>query len=283
MNRFIILWAGFCLFLTLADAQEIMEVEGAIKIHTSDKDFPDKGTIRFNPDTNDFEGWNGAFWTSLTGLQFEYIGQVTDADGNVYPTVKIGDQEWMARNLRTTTYHDRNRTPIPFIGHGSRQNDVWRSQMDGAYTFYDTASSAYTSWSIEEFGHLYNWFAVVDSKNLCPVGWRAPSNSDWLELLDNYGGFAIAGGNLKQMGFTNWQLPNLGADNLSGFTGIPSGARFDGFSSIGMSGWWWSTSGTSQPGLENEALRFKLSHDSEEVSSVFSNKLNGYAVRCLKN
>ena len=279
----IILTAITLLQIVFLSAQEIMEIEGAIRIESSDEELPQKGTIRFNPETNDFEGWNGAFWTSLTGLQFEYIGQVTDADGNVYPTVKIGDQEWMARNLRTTTYHDRNRTPIPFVGHDPKDDNDWSSLSDDAYSYFDTSGTEYQAWSIEQFGNLYNWFAVVDSRNLCPVGWRIPSSQDWLDLINNNGGTNSAGGSLKMAGLAYWLAPNLGADNRSGFAGLPSGGRFGSFSFIGTAGLWWSSSGTTQPGLENEAIRLRLDHGTEEASLVFNTKQNGYSVRCVKD
>ena len=92
--------------------QERMEVEGAIVIKNSEDATPVPGTIRFNPTTNDFEGWNGSRWLSLTiGKQF---GQVTDMEGNVYRTVKIGTQEWMTENLRTRRY--RNNQLVTLTG-----------------------------------------------------------------------------------------------------------------------------------------------------------------------
>jgi hypothetical protein len=90
-----------------AYSQEKLEVEGAIIIKDSEDNNPAPGTMRFNPSTNDFEGWNGIFWASLTGNQYK-LGEMTDQEGNTYPTVIIGNQEWMAKNLRTTTYRNGN-------------------------------------------------------------------------------------------------------------------------------------------------------------------------------
>ena len=90
-------------FIEIGLCQEKMEIEGAIIINNSEDASPALGTIRFNSTTNDFEGWNSVAWVSLTGIQYE-IGEMTDQDGNTYPTVTIGTQEWMATNLRTTTY-----------------------------------------------------------------------------------------------------------------------------------------------------------------------------------
>ena len=150
-----------------AFSQEKMEVEGAIIIKDSEDPNPAQGTIRFNPTTNDFEGWNGLQWVSLTGFQYE-IGEMTDQDGNTYPTVIIGNQEWMAKNLRVTTYY--NGEDISLIGNDAAGDDVWNAANYGAYAVYDTTGTGYQSFDVNEFGYLYNWYMVNYGRGLCPTG-----------------------------------------------------------------------------------------------------------------
>jgi uncharacterized protein (TIGR02145 family) len=86
-------------------------------------------------------------------------GTVTDIDGNVYQTVKIGDQWWMADNLKVTHY--RNGEPIPNVTDGS----TWNSLDSGAYCNYDNDTGNVTT-----YGRLYNWYAVDDSRSIAPEG-----------------------------------------------------------------------------------------------------------------
>ena len=110
---------------------------------------------------------------------------VTDIDGNVYRTVKIGTQVWMAEKLKTTRY--RNGDPIPNV----TDNPQWISLKTGALCWYknDEANKA-------TYGSLYNWFAVADSRNIAPVGWHVPSDEEWTTLTTCLGGEFFAGGKL---------------------------------------------------------------------------------------
>ncbi len=95
-------------------------------------------------------------------------GTMTDQDGNVYKTVTIGTQTWMAENLRTTTYN--NGTTIPNI---TNVNE-WASLITGAYCNYNNTTSTDT---ITTYGRLYNWYAVNTGK-LAPDGWHVPTNEE---------------------------------------------------------------------------------------------------------
>ncbi|MCB0685764.1 MAG: fibrobacter succinogenes major paralogous domain-containing protein [Saprospiraceae bacterium] len=261
----------------ISSGQEKMEVEGAITIKDAKTETPVQGTIRFNPKNNDFEGWNGLFWASLTGFQFTNIGSVVDVDGNTYPTVKIGNQEWMAENLRTTRYHDVSHSSIPLISN----NISWVLTYSGAYCIYDTISSGYDAYLKERFGYLYNWYAVVDSRGLCPTGWHIPSSSDWNTLFNAVGGSSQAGGRLKESGLNHWNSPNYGATNSSGYTALPAGERFastGSFLNIGIYSRWWSISLSN-----NEPLFFYVLSNDEFASGSTSDRRTGYPVRCLKN
>ena len=107
----------------------------------------------------------------LLSLSF---GIVTDIDGNVYETVLIGDQLWMAENLKTTKYRDGSEIP------NITNNQEWNDLSSGAYSDYDNNPT-----NSETYGRLYNWHTVDDYRGLCPEGWEEPSVSDW-HVLTNY-------------------------------------------------------------------------------------------------
>lgn len=121
---------------------------------------------------------------------------VIDIDGNSYRTVIIGNQEWMAQNLRTTTYNDG--TPI----YNAREFFDWEVCTTGAYVWYNNAISYK-----DTYGALYNWYAV-ETGRLCPDGWRVPSSEDWEELTDYLGGQAPAAQKMKARGTEHWLSPN---------------------------------------------------------------------------
>lgn len=94
-------------------------------------------------------------------------GTVTDIDGNVYQTIKIGNQWWMAKNLKVTHY--RNGEAIPNITNDSE----WINLSTGAYCAYNNDNG-----NIATYGLLYNWYTVVDSRNIAPSGWHVPTDDE---------------------------------------------------------------------------------------------------------
>jgi uncharacterized protein (TIGR02145 family) len=148
-------------------------------------------------------------------------GTMSDNDGNTYKTIQIGTQTWMAEDLRTTKY--RNGDPIP--------------TLDNEFDWYQTSSDART-------GGLYNWFAVADSRNLCPAGWHVPSDGEWTTLENFLGGVSVAGGKMKTTtGWNDYNGQNGNGTNESGFSGLPGGYRGDNgtYFAIGNYGGWWSS------------------------------------------
>jgi len=147
----------------------------------------------------------------------EVVPAVTDIDGNVYHIVTIGTQVWMVENLKTTKFRDGSSIPNvtdaeEWVGHGELHS--------GAYCNYDnTAANSNT------YGSLYNWYAVVDERNICPTGWHIPSEAEWATLIAYLGGQDVAGGKMKEAGTAHWSTPNTGASNSSGFTALPGGSR----------------------------------------------------------
>lgn len=223
-------------------------------------------------------------------------GTVEDIDGNVYETVIIGGQEWMAENLKTTTYN--NGTPIVFPG--GNEND-WSANTTGAYAWVNNLES-----SKDVFGALYNHYAVTNAASVCPSGWRIPSNTDWTNLLDFLGAeYSLSnakelvggiGNRLKScrqvrspMGTgcatsinPRWQNhdTHYGFDDF-GFAGLPTGSRgVDGsyFQNTGFFGQFWSTT----PNGADEAFNYYLTYDNGSLFRGSSSRVTGYAIRCLR-
>jgi uncharacterized protein (TIGR02145 family) len=195
---------------------------------------------------------------------------VTDIDGNVYRTVMIGGQVWMAENLRVTHY--RNGDSIPNV----TDNSAWGSLTGGAYCGYDGDSS-----NVAAYGLLYNWYAVVDTRNIAPAGWHVASDAEWQTLADSLGGNALAGGKMKETGTAHWSTPNTGATNESGFTALPGGYRdYDGNSySIGYIGYFWSATEFNS----NFAWYRYLFYDLADINRFDYGKVAGFSVRCVKD
>jgi len=196
---------------------------------------------------------------------------VTDIDGNTYKTVKIGDQWWMAENLKVIHY--RNGDSIPNVTDATE----WSNLTIGAYCNYDNNVNNATT-----YGSLYNWYAVNDSRNIAPEGWHVPSNNEWQTLVDYLGGVLIAGGKMKETGTTHWNSPNTGANNESGFTALPGGYR-DGdgpYGEVGAYAYFWSsTEYDSDHALNGRSLGYSYSG----VGWGSSPKQYGFSIRCVRD
>jgi uncharacterized protein (TIGR02145 family) len=194
---------------------------------------------------------------------------MTDQQGNVYKTIVIGTQEWMAENLKTTIY--RNGNSIANI-----TNTQWAGFTSGAWASYNN-DSQYDC----PYGKLYNWYAVADSRNLCPTGWHVPANSEWTTLTEYIGGGSV-GGKMKTTGTQYWISPNFNATNESGFSGLPGGVRTDyqgPFGSFGLGGGWWSSSEFG----DYVAWSYGLSYNNGSIGGNTIFKEDGYSVRCLRD
>lgn len=196
---------------------------------------------------------------------------VTDIDGNVYPTVKIGEQEWMAKNLKTTKYS--NGEAINNV----TDNASWAGLSNGAFCWYnndyDNNGSVY--------GALYNWYAVADSRNICPTDWHVPSDAEWTILETHLGGYSVAGGKMKEAGTSHWANPNTGADNSSGFTALPGGFRYDDgtWNELGSGGYFYASSAHS----ETYAFAKFLNFSNTLLNGAAFDKRYGTSIRCIKN
>jgi len=189
---------------------------------------------------------------------------VKDIDGNVYKTVTIGTQVWMAEDLKTTKYNDG--TLIPYAS----DNNEWKS-YSAAYCYYD-----YDINNKEVYGILYNWY-TTNTARLCPVGWHVSTLSDWEKLIDYCGGWEIAGGKLKETDTIHWKAPNIGATNETGFTALGAGDRsWDGnFSNLRISVSWWC------PPRCGDIV--SIANDRTWVYVIESSAGRAYCVRCVKD
>ncbi len=194
-------------------------------------------------------------------------GIVTDVDGNVYKTIQIGTQIWMAENLQTTRLNDGSLIPLV------ADQSAWNQLTSPGHCFYNNDAS----YKIP-YGAYYNGYAVKTGI-LAPEGWHVPTVDDWYILFDYLGGSSIAGGKLKEAGTSHWQSPNEKATNESGFTALPGGWRENhSFVYFGSAAMWWSS--ISQG--ENELPQLYYGHGGAYM--ILANSLEkGHPVRCLKN
>jgi len=192
-------------------------------------------------------------------------------DGYNYSSIVLGNgQEWMAENLRSSSY--ANGDPIPNI----TDNTIWSNLTTGAWEHYN-----YDSLYDNPYGKLYNWYTVADPRNVCPTGWHVPSDAEWTVLSDYLGGEAVAGGKMKSTGTAYWLTPNTDATNESGFSSLPGGCRgFNGtFAYAGTHGWWWSSTEFDTDNAWGRAL----GHDGGSVGRCANYKASGFPVRCLRD
>jgi uncharacterized protein (TIGR02145 family) len=196
-------------------------------------------------------------------------GTMTDQEGNVYKTIVIGNQEWMAENLKTSTY--RNGDLIPNV----TDNEQWDGQLTGAWCNYNNDPQLECP-----YGKLYNWYTVFDSRNVCPIGWHVPNYLEWSVLFNSFGGQPLAGNKLKSIGSQFW-YSSQNVTNESGFSGVPSGSRNvgGGFSNIGAVGIWWGTSLVAS----DFAWNLYLDASSSYAGTSDGRFRQGFAIRCLKN
>ncbi len=208
---------------------------------------------------------------TTTEKMFANCGNVTDIDSNVYPSVTIGTQCWMQKNL--DVQHYSNGDPIPQI----TDSVLWKNLTTGAWCYYENNTE-----NGVVYGKLYNWYAVNDPRGLAPEGWRVSTNSDWT-ILTSYL-YTDVGNQLKFN--TGWNS-NFFATNSSGFRGLPGGMRQNsytippsgGYIYIGERGNWWNSTEKNN----QYAYSSFLGYDSSDVIYNSYPKTYGLSVRCVKN
>jgi uncharacterized protein (TIGR02145 family) len=191
-----------------------------------------------------------------------------DFDGNRYSAVEIGRMIWLGENLKTTHFSDGS--GISNI----TDNIEWADYNSPAYSWYNNDVT-----NKGKYGALYNWFAVRDSKGICPTGWHVPSDIAWTALSQELGGDLVSGGKLKQIGTENWIAPNTGATDEIGFSALPGGSRPSDFSDLGIFGRWWS----STIDLNFPIWTRTISYNNAQIGRYLLDPFQGMSVRCIKD
>ena len=179
---------------------------------------------------------------------------IADIDGNLYQSVKIGNQVWLASNLKTTKYSNGDVISSGIYVQGNDLNDA------------------------AIYGRLYTWTVAVDGRNVCPTGWHVPSEVEWNVLLSN----VISPADLKEQGLVHWFSPNTGATNSVSFTALPGG-YFDGSVTTGLqaiaSFWFKDEVGA----IYGRGFKLYYNNSPNPGDYVNSEKNTAFSVRCLKD
>jgi uncharacterized protein (TIGR02145 family) len=202
-------------------------------------------------------------------------------DGNIYKTVTIGKQVWMAENLKY----------LPSVVGPATGSETTPYYYVYGYDGTNLTEAKATT-NYKTYGVLFNWHAAMAGsasssanpsgvQGVCPAGWHLPSNEEWTQLTNYLGGESVAGGKLKETDTTHWNSPNTGATNETGFTALPSGNLGSNgtFVSIGYTGYWWSTTEDSTGGTWVRVVNYSYSN----VFRGDDPKELGFSVRCLKD
>ncbi len=206
---------------------------------------------------------------------------VIDFDGNIYQTVQIGNQTWMAENLKVTHFPDG--TEIPLVTNKTSWANLGDNDTQKAYCFYDNDENS-------EYGVLYTSAAAMNGagssrtnpsgiQGVCPDNWHLPSDMEWWELR-SYLGTATAAGKMKTVNY--WASPNTGATNESGFSALPGGDRRPDngvFRNLSYGGVWHTTYHKSATNI----LVINILYLNEDIKAYNLPKSGAYSVRCVKD
>ena len=216
---------------------------------------------------------------------------LNDIDGNSYDAVRIGNQIWMASNLRTTRYADGNAIPE---GQAESDTDPYRYTPDGDES------------NVAEYGYLYNWAAAMHGEasstanpsgvqGVCPDGWHVPSDAEWSQLsvyLGSHGRYVCSGygENIAKSLATDhgWEVStddecavgyDQSSNNTSGFSAFPAGCVVGSYCAYGYCAYFWSTTAYN----DHTAYTRTLGHDHADVYRSYKVKHGFFSVRCLRD
>jgi uncharacterized protein (TIGR02145 family) len=196
-----------------------------------------------------------------------FVQDIIDHNDKSAPSVTMGTQTWMKRDLCTSHY--QNGDTIAHVTDPGK----WSTINTGAYCEYNNTSQG-------DYGYLYNWMAVNDPRGLCPKGWHVPADEEWNTLINYFDGPDQAGGALKEPGTTHWIPPNWGAYNIVGYNALPGGMRdqYGGFGWLGEAGFWWSSSDT----YEGASTFIMITSDASVQNNHYTQR-QGHSVRCIRD
>ena len=211
---------------------------------------------------------------TVYGERFRFVASnpIADYDGNLYKTVKIGSQIWMAANLKTTHYADG--TEIPLV----TDNTAWSNLTTPAYSWYNNDEAA----NGNAYGALYNWH-TVGAGNVCPIGWHVPSYYEWRELKDFIAEDGLKGKDgMALKSDTGWYEGGNGIDTYC-FSALPGGIRNTDGIFEGIEGYcfWWSSTEWDANNLH--AWNSYVSYEHNYVNIVNPKKVSGYSIRCVRD
>lgn len=194
----------------------------------------------------------------------------------------IGTQTWMVENLKTTRYRNGDSIANVLVF------DKWPKLTTGAFTCWGRYLS-----TIDEFGLIYNWYAINDNRKIAPIGWHVPTDAEWKILIEFLGGTSVAGGKLKETGFKHWSIPSTRFDgnvppatNEWGFSAFGGGALAQWGNSNeyaigygGIYGFWWAANEYNAVDAWYTGMQYN------GIDTWISNnkKWEGLSVRCLKD
>ena len=257
------------------------DLEQCLNYETCQEDLDGDGVIGIN----DLMQLLSSFGTMCEDPEPETVeftcGDPMNYHGYDYATVQIGEQCWFAENLRSELYQNGDAIA------GQLTVADWTTTEEGASAVYGESDDCVnhsplidacdSAQALIEYGRLYNGYAVIDSRGLCPVDWSIPNNSSWQSLITLAGGASVAGGFLKAE--TGWSGSGSGINSF-GFAGKPGGDRnINGdFVESGHDGDWWTSSsnGTS-------VLVWEMYHLNSSINQLNGPLASGFSVRCLKD
>jgi uncharacterized protein (TIGR02145 family) len=199
---------------------------------------------------------------------------VTDVDGNSYRTIVIGNQTWMAENLKVK--HFNNGDIIPELS----DDPTWAGTSTGAWCSFNNSFNGNVVLNECPFGIIYNGYVVSDNRLVCPIGWHIPNDNDWTELFNSLGGINLAAPKMRSGYGIYWTSIIGGSNNFSGFSGLPGGSRQQNgvtlFSTSNAQYWSSSFVNPSQ-------LKYYLLGNGNALGENFSSKNTGINIRCVKD
>ncbi len=242
-----------------------IEIEGDLTIENASLISPPAGTIRWTG--QDFEGWNGSQWISLTG--YARLGSLQDIEGNQYVTIRIGYQEWMMENLKVSTLNDNS--------------DFDQIQDPGQWSLLDKAAWCWyenKEENEEVYGKLYNWYTVNTGK-LCPIGWQVGSDAEWMTLINSHGAVSNAGVRMKDTVAEFWKNSSEPGMNERGFRARGGGYRnaAGSFNNMLYNGYFWTSSSYDMSNAWFQILYF----DQSKIDAIPGDKRYGLSVRCFRS